>query len=99
VRLVVFDEAKATGHYELAVEGLGRRFLYAYRDAIEQALAHPGSGVQRKEVRTRHNTLRKFHLRHFPYTLVTVVVGDELRVIAVAHQRRYPGYWAQRLRR
>jgi len=82
MRLLVFDEAKleldeATGHYELEVEGRGRRFLVAYRDVVEHALAFPNTGVHATEVRTRR-TLRKFRLRHFPYWLVTVVVGDEL---------------------
>lgn len=103
MRLVVFDEAKqeleeATGRYEIELQGRGRRFLYAYRDAIEQALEFPNSAIRATEVQS-HHTLRKFHLHHFPYSLVTVVVGEELRVIAIAHQSRDPGYWAERLRR
>lgn len=40
---------------------------------------------------------RRIVLRRFPYNLVYDVQEDGLRIIAVAHQRRKPGYWqAQR---
>ena len=35
-------------------------------------------------------------LRHFPYTVVFDVEGDSVYVLAVAHQRRAPGYWRKR---
>jgi mRNA-degrading endonuclease RelE of RelBE toxin-antitoxin system len=41
-------------------------------------------------------TLRQFHLRRFPYKLIYRVDDDNLRIIAVAHIRRRPGYWAVR---
>ena len=36
---------------------------------------------------------RRIVLRRFPYNLVYDVRADEIRIIAVAHQRRKPGYW------
>ena len=39
---------------------------------------------------------RRFPLRKFPYSIVYYVRGEELRVVAVAHHRRRPGYWAGR---
>jgi plasmid stabilization system protein ParE len=33
----------------------------------------------------------------FPYALVFVVAEDEVRVLAIAHQHRMPGYWLYRL--
>jgi len=41
-------------------------------------------------------TRRRYLLRRFPYSIIYQVSTDELRVIAVAHQRRRPGYWAGR---
>lgn len=32
-------------------------------------------------------------LRRFPYSLIYVVAPTEVRVLAVAHHRREPGYW------
>jgi plasmid stabilization system protein ParE len=40
---------------------------------------------------------RRIRLPHFPYLVIFRAVGDSLEVIAVAHGRRRPGYWRQRL--
>ena len=37
-----------------------------------------------------------YHLKHFPYTLRYEVAGAAVTVLAVGHQRRAPGHWAQR---
>ncbi len=39
---------------------------------------------------------RRYHLRHFPYTVVHEVLGAKETVFAIAHQRRRPGYWQDR---
>ena len=39
---------------------------------------------------------RRFIMRRFPNSLVYTVAGDELRILAVAHQSRRPGYWRGR---
>jgi hypothetical protein len=43
-----------------------------------------------------HGT-RAFRLRRFPYHLVYVEQPTGVLVIAVAHNRRRPGYWRRRL--
>jgi len=40
--------------------------------------------------------VRRLPLRRFPYTIVYIVDGDSIRVLAVAHQRRKPGFWSGR---
>jgi len=40
--------------------------------------------------------VRRLVLRHFPFTLFYEVLGDDVTVLAVAHQRRLPGYWRDR---
>jgi plasmid stabilization system protein ParE len=40
--------------------------------------------------------VRHYVLRHFPYTVHYVLDGEIATVLAVAHQRRMPGYWRQR---
>lgn len=38
-----------------------------------------------------------YPFRRFPYSVMYYLVqDDELRIIAVAHQRRRPNYWAKR---
>lgn len=39
---------------------------------------------------------RRRLLRRFPFSLVYRMRGDQAEVIAVAHQRRRPGYWMGR---
>jgi len=41
--------------------------------------------------------VRRYVLPRFPFTLVYLLRGDEVEVIAVAHARRRPGYWRSRL--
>lgn len=42
-----------------------------------------------------HNT-RTLPLHSFPYSLIYRLQGDAIRVIAVAHHSRRPGYWVGR---
>ena len=39
---------------------------------------------------------RRLLLRHFPYTVYFDIDGATVYVLAVAHQRRAPGYWPNR---
>jgi toxin ParE1/3/4 len=40
--------------------------------------------------------LRRYPLKRFPYDLMYRVKGDTIRILAVAHQHRKPGYWQGR---
>ena len=42
------------------------------------------------------STRRRYILRRFPYSIIYQVTAKELRILAVAHHRRRPGYWTQR---
>jgi plasmid stabilization system protein ParE len=44
-----------------------------------------------------HGT-RRYLLKRFPYVVVFRVRSIQLQVIAVAHGRRMPGYWRNRLK-
>ena len=41
--------------------------------------------------------LRRLPIRRFPYSIVYFRSGDVLRIVAVAHQKRRPGYWRGRV--
>ena len=43
--------------------------------------------------------VRRLMLRTFPYQLIYRVLGDEIRIYAVAHLKRRPDYWTGRLPR
>ena len=42
------------------------------------------------------NGRRRFPLRKFPISVIYYVRDDQVRVIALAHHRRRPGYWGGR---
>lgn len=69
---------------------LGLAFLAEFERGVNAILANPKVGALFRGTRRRHL------LRRFPYSIIYEVDAAELRVIAVAHQRRRPGYWAGR---
>ncbi|MBX3603552.1 MAG: type II toxin-antitoxin system RelE/ParE family toxin [Rubrivivax sp.] len=59
-------------------------------EALAWVLAEPGIGTPGPM------GVRILPVHRFPVSLVYRVEGDDLRVIAVAAQRRRPGHWAGR---
>lgn len=51
---------------------------------------HPKLGT------TWRGRIRRLPLRRFPYSIVYYLRESEVRVLAVAHQRRRPGFWEDR---
>lgn len=43
-----------------------------------------------------HGT-RFIRLKHFPYRLIYRILDTAIQVVAVAHERRKPGYWRRRV--
>jgi plasmid stabilization system protein ParE len=41
--------------------------------------------------------IRRTLLPRFPYAVVFIELGGEVRVLAVAHAKRQPGYWLDRV--
>jgi plasmid stabilization system protein ParE len=41
---------------------------------------------------------RRYVFPTFPYSLVFFVANDAINIVAVAHDKRKPGYWRKRLR-
>lgn len=82
---------QAVQFYEQESPGLGRVFAAEARAVIDHLLDHPLSGAP-AEAETR----RKLLLR-FPYSMIYLVEPTRLRIIALMHQRREPGYWLTRI--
>ena len=70
---------------------LGLAFIEELERTLDLLCAHPRMGAP-----WRRGGRRRFPLRRFPYSVIYYIKGDELRVIALAHHRRRPGYWAGR---
>ncbi len=69
---------------------VGLAFILEYERALALLCAHPHLGAPWRSNR------RRFPLRKFPYSIIYYVHGEELRVVALAHHRRKPTYWAGR---
>ena len=82
---------EAARYYEERAVGLGLSFLADVEEAVGKVLADP-EAFQFVGADVRHKLLRRF-----PYSLLYAIESDRIRVIAVAHQKRRPGYWRYRL--
>ena len=69
---------------------LGLAFIAEFERTLNVLVAHPNLGAPWRAA------TRRFPLRRFPFSVIYQVKGEELRVIALAHQRRRPGYWSGR---
>lgn len=82
--------------YEERGVGLGDLFEVAVDDLVDTVLEWPESGAvwpgwdSSPVVRSRR-------VAGFPYRLVYFVHATELVVVALAHEKRKPGYWRDRL--
>jgi toxin ParE1/3/4 len=78
---------EAAGYYGLESAALRSRFLLA----VEEALGHVLEYAEAAEV--VRGDIRRKPLRRFPYSLLYTIRGQEVRILAVMHQRRRPFYW------
>ena len=82
--------------YEAQRPGLGHDFLGAIRDAMH-SLRAPGPECRAAVgVPIRLGVRRKL-VKQFPYVILFVELDAFVRVIAVAHVGRRPGYWRSRI--
>jgi len=93
------EAESAARWYEARSPGLGVEFLSALAASLEaiedrgvETFAEAPDAPSRKDV-----TFRVARLRDFPYRVVFAELAEEVRVYAVAHERRRPGYWKKRL--
>jgi len=81
---------EAARYYETRSSGLGLSFLAEVERCVSQITENPetcqlvGEGVRRKL------------FQRFPYSLLYADEPDRIRILAVAHHKRHPGYWQSR---
>ena len=71
------------------------RFVAAVEEALDEIRSAPESWPLVPHVSVELGVRRRL-LKKFPYAVVFMVVAGEIRVIALAHGRRLPGYWRRR---
>jgi toxin ParE1/3/4 len=77
---------------------VGDELLRAIDVALVRIAEQPGAFALVPGVAVRLG-VRRCTLRRFPYGVVFIELAEEIRVLALAHTRRRPGYWRSRLRR
>jgi len=94
---IVFDpDARAeflaaVKYYEKCRKGLGLRFRLAVEVEIEHILHMPF------RFRILRPPFRRCLVPQFPYSIVFSIEPEFILVIAVAHAKRKPGYWDDRI--
>jgi hypothetical protein len=90
--------AAEVAHYETEL-GLGADFLAEVRGAIRQIASHPNRWAPSPLPAARSLGVRHFVLARFRFTVEYVIRARVIRVLAIAHMRRKPGYWLSRVAR
>ena len=86
----VFEAGAAFQWYQERSDEAARAFLAELDRAIAQIEEAPGRWPSYLD------EIRRFVLRRFPYAVVYREGEEVVRVIAVTHARRRPGYWQGR---
>ena len=96
MRFYFHPEAKeefdgAAGFYEQSQAGLGLEFAEEVYATIARIVQYPDAWSVLSE------NSRRCLVNRFPYGLIYQIKSHALRIIAVAHLHRRPGYWKERL--
>ncbi len=84
---------EAVSRYEAEVPGLGERLDSEVQKAGTLLLEYPEIGSPLDD------GLRKLVLDRFPYYLIYFLYSEAVHIVAVAHEKREPGYWLERIYR
>ncbi len=76
--------------YESRMAGLGKSFAAEVERTIFLVREYPEAGSP------MGSTRRRVLVARFPYSIVYRQDPDSIVIVAVAHQRRRPGYWRRR---
>ena len=80
----------AVRYYEDCQKGLGLRFHLTVQSSIKKISENP------LMFRVLKTPFRAFLLPEFPYMIIYSIEPDHIRIIALAHCKRKPGYWNKR---
>lgn len=82
--------------YENQRSGLGFEFLRAVDDTIEFIVRWPRAGAPVPGV-SEDIRARRVPVKRFPYHVAYLATTESIRILAIAHDRRRPGYWHPRI--
>jgi plasmid stabilization system protein ParE len=89
---------EAIAEFDAAVDWYARRseqaaddFVRAVNDAVSAIEIRPLMWAE-----YLYGT-RRYVLRHFPFVVVYLLNESRITIVAIAHGRRRPGYWKERI--
>jgi plasmid stabilization system protein ParE len=85
------DFREAIRWYQSRNRAVASEFRTTVSDVIRQVVEAP-----RRWPKHLHGT-RRFVLHRFPFSIIYLDDSDVLTIVAVAHNKRKPGYWKRRL--
>jgi len=92
----VEELAEAATWYDARQRGLGAKFIDEFERALVSIGSRPASFPRLRDV-SPDMGIRRIMLARFPYGLVFLELDVEIRVLAVAHAKRDPGFWLNRI--
>lgn len=84
---------KTASYYEDQIPGLGEHFILEVERIAEVLSDQPEIGQRVGGI------FRRILLVRFPLSLIYSIEPDRIWIMAVAHHRRRPGYWKERVDR
>ena len=78
--------------YETRQAGMGASYLLEFESVTAVVCSHP----HRYPIEAQPE-IRRVRLKQFPYNILFRETGNTIQVLAVAHKRRNPRYWQNRL--
>ncbi len=85
-------------YYEERREHLGIEFFDAVDATIDHILELPRAGALVPRM-PADLPVRRRAVTRFPYHVVYIEIDTDIRIIAIAHDHRKPGYWKDRATR
>lgn len=79
-------------YYEAETERLGHRFIAEFRRAVQRIRQFPFAWPQLQ------GNVRKCILKRFPFHVIYAVTNELIIILAIAHHRRKPDYWIDRIK-
>ena len=92
----VGELAEAAAWYRARQPGLELEFL-AEVDRILPLIGSSPASFPRLLDASEDLLIRRALLPRFPYAVIFMDLGTQVRVLAVAHAKRRPGYWLNRV--
>lgn len=90
------DIAGAVRYYNRERPGLGTEFRQTVNRRALALRRFPQAGRLVEHV-TLATVARQVLAQPFPYLIIYVLTDHDIRVVAVAHEKRLPAFWAERL--